>query len=172
MDILCFTYSLVANVGDDEEEFEWIWNIKCIERIKIFIWLLVKGKLLTNVERVKKKMTTDGACPICEEKEETISHLLRGSKYAYECWKRRSNPTTFRSKSLSQFNVWIKENYTKYMGFRDGTIWATKFFYMLCGLLKTHNDLIFNRARKDAQEIISKATYMVKEAGAKWYPKE
>lgn len=48
-------------VGDDEEGkiLSWIWKLKCVERVKMFIWIVVKGMLLTNVDRKRKGMGPD-----------------------------------------------------------------------------------------------------------------
>nr|GMD78207.1 LINE-type retrotransposon LIb DNA [Ipomoea batatas] len=58
-------------VGDDEEGkiLSWIWKLKCVERVKMFIWIVVKGMLLTNVDRKRKGMGPDVIKTNCSRHE-------------------------------------------------------------------------------------------------------
>lgn len=64
------------------EELSWVWNLKCIERVKIFTWLLAKGKLLTNKERRKRGMSDDATFPRCGDDEETLIHIFLQCDFA------------------------------------------------------------------------------------------
>lgn len=54
---------------------ELIWRPRN-QRNKTFLWLCAKNKILTNVQRVKRNLTTDPLCPICRMDEESVLHAL------------------------------------------------------------------------------------------------
>nr|GMD23947.1 ribonuclease H [Ipomoea batatas] len=66
-----------GGIDRDENGFEWIWRLGCLERCKTFIWLLIKGKLLTNMERVKRNFSSDNIFPLCGDGEESLEHVFR-----------------------------------------------------------------------------------------------
>lgn len=53
-------YNLVAGPVEAGEDDRWVWKIDGVEKVKIFIWLINKGKILTNVERERRQMTPFG----------------------------------------------------------------------------------------------------------------
>ncbi|GKV14725.1 hypothetical protein SLEP1_g25551 [Rubroshorea leprosula] len=44
-------------------QWTWIWKLKCSERIKLFVWLLRKGRVLTNSVRFDRHMAPSPMCP-------------------------------------------------------------------------------------------------------------
>jgi hypothetical protein len=57
----------------------WIWETKCVPKIKFFAWLLLNDRLNTrNILRRRNKVLEDGYnCVLChEEAEETLVHLF------------------------------------------------------------------------------------------------
>ncbi|GLT41648.1 hypothetical protein SLA2020_156950 [Shorea laevis] len=66
--------------------WHWIWKLQCAERIRIFAWLLVRGRLLTNSVRFARHMASSPTYPRCESSDETIIHLLRDCYYAKIVW--------------------------------------------------------------------------------------
>ncbi|GKU95851.1 hypothetical protein SLEP1_g9158 [Rubroshorea leprosula] len=68
-------------------QWRWIWNIRCTERVKFFIWLLRKGRVLTNSVRFDRHMASSLMCPRCEQAIETPIHLLRDCYYSRLVWE-------------------------------------------------------------------------------------
>ncbi|GLT30338.1 hypothetical protein SLA2020_051420 [Shorea laevis] len=64
----------------------WIWKLQCVERIRMFVWLLVRGRVLTNSVCFTRHMTASPACPRCEVFDETPIHLLRDCYFAKVVW--------------------------------------------------------------------------------------
>jgi hypothetical protein len=57
----------------------WIWETKCVPKIKFFAWLLLNDRLNTrNMLRRRNKVLVDGYnCVLCHEgAEETLEHLF------------------------------------------------------------------------------------------------
>ncbi|CAN1311977.1 Putative ribonuclease H protein At1g65750 [Linum perenne] len=64
-----------------------VWRWKGPNRIRVFLWLAVQDRLLTNKIRARRHMTTDAACPRCRLEEEDTSHVLRDCAFAREVWE-------------------------------------------------------------------------------------
>lgn len=93
--------------------FQVIWKWQGAERIKILLWKLGHGSLMTNMERKRRKMTTDSICPICNEANETLFHCFRDCRKSFSLWM------SFKVRNLSQFysnqdwRNWIESNLFK-----------------------------------------------------------
>lgn len=53
-----------------EKNWELIWKWPGKQRNRTFMWLCPSNKILTNIQRKKKKFTSDAECPICRMEEE------------------------------------------------------------------------------------------------------
>ncbi|CAN1130257.1 Putative ribonuclease H protein At1g65750 [Linum perenne] len=63
-----------------------IWSWKGPNQIRCFLWLAIQDKLLTNCSRVRRHLTGDAACSLCQHPEESAAHVLRDSSFAKEAW--------------------------------------------------------------------------------------
>ena len=60
-------YELVEGHRCEEEHPKWkvIWNGNGPERVKMFLWLAMNDKLLTNMERARRHMSDTTSCDLC-----------------------------------------------------------------------------------------------------------
>ena len=67
---------------------KWVklWNMGLWPKITLFLWLLVKGRILTWENLRRRGMTGPLRCVICNEAEETMDHLLNQCKWAKGMW--------------------------------------------------------------------------------------
>jgi hypothetical protein len=56
--------------------WSWIWNLKLLENIRHFVWIIMHGKLPTNYTRITHHISTDKSCYRCGAANETILHTL------------------------------------------------------------------------------------------------
>ncbi|CAL1366122.1 unnamed protein product [Linum trigynum] len=103
-------YLLAANEVGEEAQAVWkkLWEWKGPNRVKHFLWLVLHNRLLTNHERTKRKLTTDGSCKACNEELETIEHILRKCRKTEgvrKFFKMGHSPGENRS-----FQQWIIDN--------------------------------------------------------------
>ncbi|CAN1833322.1 Putative ribonuclease H protein At1g65750 [Linum perenne] len=63
------------------------WNWRGPNRIRLFLWLAVQEKLLTNKERCRRNMATSDSCELCHLSPESIVHVLRDCNFAREVWR-------------------------------------------------------------------------------------
>lgn len=70
------------------EDLNWklIWDNSLPPRIKNFLWLVRRGRLLTNGERARRGMSADAGCVLCGAVNESIMHVLRDCQFAQEVW--------------------------------------------------------------------------------------
>lgn len=72
------------------EDGNWklIWKNQLTPRIKHFLWLARNERLLTNSERVRRKMVNDAGCVRCGAAAESVIHGLRDCEFAVAVWKK------------------------------------------------------------------------------------
>lgn len=63
-----------------------LWKIKVPNKMKMFLWIALHDKVLRNVERKRRGLTSDGDCDACHSREETAAHILRDCCHAKETW--------------------------------------------------------------------------------------
>ncbi|XP_074267507.1 uncharacterized protein LOC141590888 [Silene latifolia] len=59
-----------------------IWRLPVQQKVRMFLWLAGHGRLMVNVNRVRRNMGDNPLCPRCNEEDETIEHLLRSCQNA------------------------------------------------------------------------------------------
>ena len=57
--------------------WDQIWKLKVPQRIRMFIWLINHGKLLTNLERNRRGFTVDPFCKHCPNIIKDLDHVFR-----------------------------------------------------------------------------------------------
>lgn len=93
------------------EGWRMIWRMKIMHRVKIFIWLMAHGNLLTkNSERRRRKMTNSPLCARCSHGDEGVMHAIRDCIHAREVWVRllpSDLQTEFFSKDVQDWITWL-----------------------------------------------------------------
>jgi len=57
--------------------WRWIWKIRIPQRMKLFLWLILYLKVLSNAERFQRKMISTPQCELCLGEMEDLEHVLR-----------------------------------------------------------------------------------------------
>ncbi|CAN1190047.1 Putative ribonuclease H protein At1g65750 [Linum perenne] len=65
-------YGIIHEMPNPRPKVDWksVWKWQGPGRIQYFLWLVVQGKLLKNLERKRRHLTEDGSCPRCGAAEE------------------------------------------------------------------------------------------------------
>ncbi|CAN1851672.1 Putative ribonuclease H protein At1g65750 [Linum perenne] len=73
-------YALICKVGESVESEKWrtIWNSNGPNRVKFFLWLATKDRLLTNAARMRRNLCQAARCPRCAANIEDSCHVWRG----------------------------------------------------------------------------------------------
>ncbi|KAK8981864.1 hypothetical protein V6N11_049356 [Hibiscus sabdariffa] len=64
-----------------------IWKLQVPQRLRCFLWLTCRKKLMTNLERCKHTLTDVSLCPICHRSEESTLHALRDCVNLRQVWR-------------------------------------------------------------------------------------
>ncbi|CAN1744712.1 Putative ribonuclease H protein At1g65750 [Linum perenne] len=83
-------YALIGRIETSAESERWkaIWKWRGPSRIRFFLWLAAKDRILTNAARQKRGLSQDASCPRCAAAIEDSCHVLRDCPFAGETWKR------------------------------------------------------------------------------------
>lgn len=87
-----------------------IWNLQVPPKLKIFTWLFVQSKLLTNVNRFSRHITSDPYCKHCPGHPETMLHLSRDCPRISLLWPAIGGPPTIRRTFSLDWEAWIAAN--------------------------------------------------------------
>lgn len=83
-------YQALANRGDaieDKKKWQMVWRWPALQRVRSFLWLVIHGRILTGVERVKRHLSETPSCHRCGG-DETILHALRDCPVVRGVWQR------------------------------------------------------------------------------------
>lgn len=101
---------MIAGSNEDEDTWDWLWKSICWEKVKIFIWIILKDRLLTNKEWARRHMTENNVCPGCQEEEEYVRHLFWDCAVAQEVWMWTHSLVDFSFPFSVTPVDWIKKN--------------------------------------------------------------
>lgn len=80
-----------------------IWACKAPLKVKLFAWMLIRNRLSTKSNLLKKKIVQSATCAICNCADETANHLCFSCPFAVRFWTKYWNsslnprPSTFLS---------------------------------------------------------------------------
>ncbi|KAE8653749.1 hypothetical protein F3Y22_tig00117056pilonHSYRG00114 [Hibiscus syriacus] len=123
-------YNLITKELWNPTDVKWIklWHLPIPERIKHFLWISYRDRLLTNVNRCARNLTDDPLCQICRSANETLLHVLRDCKQTASLWQ-----LIIRQQQLQDFftlgtNEWLMMNLDSNRLFAGSKIpWKTLF---------------------------------------------
>ncbi|KAK7245764.1 hypothetical protein RIF29_40613 [Crotalaria pallida] len=98
-------YRWLCNKSDnllDEVSWSWVWRIKCHEKIKFLIWLVLHNAVPTNDFRFRRGMVSSPNCARCGAGFESVLHCLRDCSLSTELWLRFG----FENQDLMCMDVW------------------------------------------------------------------
>lgn len=105
---------LQGNIGKkDSQLFSSIWSWKGPERIRLHLWKMASGALLTNEARARRGSSNSADCPSCVGNVESIIHVSRDCPFARDLWKvllGSDIPINFVSLNLQE---WLLDNLGK-----------------------------------------------------------
>ncbi|MBA0734684.1 hypothetical protein Gogos_018582, partial [Gossypium gossypioides] len=60
-----------------EEAWKLPWKVEVPQRVRVFLWLVLKQKLLTQAERLRCGVINDARCSVCGHGYENVLHAIR-----------------------------------------------------------------------------------------------
>lgn len=71
-------YQFLQDSGVITKRFDRLWKIQAPLKVKIFLWLVLKNKVLTVDNLKKRRWSGDDKCVFCLEEAEIVDHLFVG----------------------------------------------------------------------------------------------
>ncbi|KAE8663802.1 hypothetical protein F3Y22_tig00112888pilonHSYRG00055 [Hibiscus syriacus] len=145
--IIKSSYRELRHVSWEAKDNIWTiaWNFDGPQRIHNFIWLTLRNRLLTNMERARRGLTSDPSCPSCGESVENILHVVCDCPDAKITWLQilpSHDAGSFFSFSLLD---WLNTNHKNLVGtIGNGYRWNNLFGIVMWRLWKNRCNLIFN----------------------------
>lgn len=99
-------YESRFSTGTSSPNWKFIWECRAPLKINIFAWLLVRNRLSTKKNLMKKKIVQTAICEICNLADETADHLSFTCPFAISFWQTiRVQPIITETKFLFQLEA-------------------------------------------------------------------
>lgn len=134
---------------------EWwrkLWDIKCIPRVRLFIWKACQNALPIKNNLYRRKCVDDPICPLCGEEVETVEHLMLRCPMTYPVWYTcplRIDVKAWRESSFKNF-LWsyMKDNPKECVGLLSYVAWE---------VWRARNAAIFERKKFNFHTVLQRA---------------
>ncbi|KAK9042587.1 hypothetical protein V6N11_017654 [Hibiscus sabdariffa] len=153
-------YSHITTSPWDVKEKIWdlIWKKIIPQRVRIFLWLTCRQRLMTNSERCRRGLGTSAVCPRCHMADESILHTLRDCVESKEAWLQLFAPDMRRFFFQQDLHSWLRCNLCSHIALSGSDIpWRILFASLLWQLWKNQNDLVFNNSTSPVESLVQKS---------------
>ncbi|KAL8143992.1 hypothetical protein V2J09_017024 [Rumex salicifolius] len=127
----------------DSPVFRCIWKMEVQERVRFFVWLTVRGCILTNSERVRRHLAVCDLCPVCHLEPETLDHLFRRCPGREALWTGLEAPPSLMDFDAESFPSWLRLNILSKRVVGENEKWAGRFAYALWFIWWWRNSWVF-----------------------------
>ncbi|CAA0833292.1 Unknown protein [Striga hermonthica] len=138
------------NTSSDRHLWKDIWSWTGPQRIRQFLWLTIKNRLLTNEDRHRRHLAACAACEVCGAAQETCLHSLRDCTHAKRTWRHlipHHQQAAFFSHDL---NEWVRQNLRNELHIQVDN-WSCVFGVTLWQLWRDRNAFIFDKKKLNIQ---------------------
>ncbi|GAU22495.1 hypothetical protein TSUD_296140 [Trifolium subterraneum] len=110
-------YAAIANneVTEDNKVWKQIWSLSVMERVRVFVWQIQHGRLLTK-QWLAKMQLGEPYCDNCYQFEESIIHVIRDCPMAVQTWQQLLHTNARSNFFTTQLKDWIWLNLSSQLG--------------------------------------------------------
>ncbi|WCJ31853.1 Polynucleotidyl transferase ribonuclease H-like superfamily protein [Euphorbia peplus] len=150
-------YELIADEVNSTTHRIWdfIWKWPGPNRIRCFLWLIAKGRILTNQERKRRHLTDEDICCRCNLHPESIIHVLRDCPIARSLWIQVLPHVDFEKLIAINEDIWFERCLTTGKTFSIHR-WNILFPVICWHLWKSRNTFIFEGSSPKNVAVISR----------------
>lgn len=75
---------MLAGLDEEREDKGWrhLWKVQVPQRVRAFLWLAARDRLMINGNRVRRGLASDSRCGGCNGSLEDAVHVLRDCPHA------------------------------------------------------------------------------------------
>ncbi|KAJ4792662.1 RNA-directed DNA polymerase (reverse transcriptase)-related family protein [Rhynchospora pubera] len=149
-------YKIMAWTGVFCPYHKQLWKLKAPPKVTLFLWLLLRDKLLTQHNLAKRGWPTIQACKLCQLQEiETADHLFVSCPFAKEILTRMTAyfNVTLHSSNSHVLNVWqtTRQNLPNQQREMWSTLWAAT-----CWTIWKHRcSVVFDNKRPSLRQVFT-----------------
>ncbi|KAA3475886.1 RNA-directed DNA polymerase (Reverse transcriptase) [Gossypium australe] len=138
-----------------EEHWKIPWKFQGPQRVRLFLWLAFKQRLLTNSERARRGINYSSSCHICGHSSEDLEHALRDCPTAKEVWM-LVLPDQIKQRFFSApLQDWLIFNLCFHESLQGSDLtWSKLFGTIAWRIWKNRNLLIFQNISWTASEVV------------------
>ncbi|KAI5333293.1 hypothetical protein L3X38_023424 [Prunus dulcis] len=122
---------------------QWI-NSVCY-KVQTFLWLLCHKKLLTNAQRLKRKLTNVADCPRCVCPLESCAHLFKDCTVTLAIWNRLGFGRGEAGQLMDDYDDWLLHNLNSRRFVVHGLPWYLVFAIFLLFIWKWRCKVVFDQ---------------------------
>ncbi|KAL4378119.1 hypothetical protein GQ457_02G027990 [Hibiscus cannabinus] len=127
-----------------DPKWSWVWSLAVTPRIRMFIWLLLKQRLMTNEERCRRGFSFDASCPCCGCVSESIIHILQDCPRTRSLWYSIVTQDHHVLFFTAPLETWVVSNIRAKSAIDINSIpWSCFYPSLLWQLWKRRNDFVF-----------------------------
>ncbi|KAF2306076.1 hypothetical protein GH714_011197 [Hevea brasiliensis] len=151
-------YALIRKdfASDNATVWRSVWRWFGPFRVNSFLWLIIHGRLLTNVERCRRHLSSSSACQLCSYCDETTLHVLRDCPFTALVWNRvfQLSGKNYSAPDSLVIRDWIFPNLVDDTAVLDGVYWCSIFGLTCWALWKRRNFFVFRAKEQSAEEVV------------------
>ncbi|KAL4278329.1 hypothetical protein GQ457_03G040370 [Hibiscus cannabinus] len=134
-----------------------VWKLTIPQRLRLFTWLALNQKLMTNAERSRRGISSSPCCDLCGGTIETVIHVLRDCTTARAIWDSILSPTQASNFFSSSATEWLIVNISDVSFAFAGTLpWNLFFTSCVWQIWKARNDRVFASLPQDPSITLSR----------------
>lgn len=141
-------YKMFVTGGKVRCENSYVWQLPVPPTVRIFVYFMLKGKILTGDVRVRRKMSNEGSCQMCRNcPSESVLHLLFLCPNAVQIWFGVSLQMGFRVMipRMAIEEIICKSREQAHMeGVQQAKLWDSVFWCTCWMIWRQRNELIFS----------------------------
>lgn len=141
--------SIIRKETNEFEDTLWnlVWRAPVQQRIRAFLWLVCHDRLLGNENRVKRRLSDDSKCYICNHPSESVLHILRDCPAARSIWRKVGGPADSPLFKRSNLKQWLMANLNEEED-NERMHWATYFGTTTWWIWRWRNCFVFNKSHE------------------------
>ncbi|XP_056685577.1 uncharacterized protein [Spinacia oleracea] len=143
---------------DNEKFWKALWKLNIFPKWKHFCWKIIHRILPTKINLQKRGVTTDVACPFCNQAPETEAHIFRLCPLARMVWRSSQLGINSDSQASVPIQEWLV-NFLHYFYNQDGKNEerVVQLISTLWGIWLHRNEIIFRGMSANPERILELA---------------